>query len=201
LIDILKQAAQAGARLFQYRDKSSSMRDLYRQALQLRQAAAEAGAVFLINDRCDLALAVDADGVHLGQADLPLKLARRVMGPDKLIGISTHRPAEVREATDGGADYLGFGPIYATNTKPDHEAVVGLEGLRGIRSLTRLPVFAIGGITPDRIVSVLEAGSDGVAIVSAVGAAPDVSAAVRTCLTQVQAARRASGSPDRPPAG
>ena len=96
LIDILKQAAQAGARLFQYRDKSSSMRDLYRQALQLRQAAAEAGAVFLINDRCDLALAVDADGVHLGQADLPLKLARRVMGPDKLIGISTHRPAEVR---------------------------------------------------------------------------------------------------------
>jgi thiamine-phosphate pyrophosphorylase len=198
LLEVLTEAAGAGVRLFQYRDKSSPVRDVYRQALRLRQAAADAGALFLINDRCDLALAVDADGVHLGQEDLPLKLARRLLGPGKIIGISTHRAADVREAAEGGADYIGFGPIYPTHTKPDHEPVVGLDGLRQIRSLTRLPIFAIGGITADRIEAALEAGSDGVAIISAILGASDISGAVRACLAPLaRAGRRGPGSPGR----
>ena len=99
LVDALREAASGGSRLFQYRDKTSSALEMYRQALQLRRAAADAGALFLINDRCDLALAVDADGVHLGQDDLPLSLARSVLGSGKIIGVSTHGAAQVREAT------------------------------------------------------------------------------------------------------
>lgn len=185
LVDLLTQAAAAGARLFQYRDKTSSLAVAYRQALQLRQAAADAGAIFLVNDRCDLALAVEADGVHLGQDDLPLPLARTILGPDKIIGISTHNAVQVQEATKGGADYLGFGPIFPTGTKPDHEVVVGIEGLRTIRPLTHLPVFAIGGITVDTVEGLIEAGADGVAVVSAVAEASDLAGAVQAFMARL----------------
>ncbi|MGQ0812125.1 MAG: thiamine phosphate synthase [Nitrospiraceae bacterium] len=182
LVDILHEAADNGARLFQYRDKSASMREAYQQATALRRAAAERRALFLVNDRCDLALAVDADGVHLGQNDLPLSYARSLLGDGKLIGMSTHQPAQVKEAAAGGADYLGYGPIYSTATKPDHEAVVGVQGLQAIRPLTRLPVFAIGGITEKSAKEVVAAGADGVSVISAVLKAPHVGQAVRTFI-------------------
>ncbi|MDE3018400.1 MAG: thiamine phosphate synthase [Nitrospirota bacterium] len=177
--ELLREAAAAGARLFQYRNKTDSALTAYRQALSLRQAAADAQALFIVNDRCDLALAVEADGVHLGQDDLPLPLARTLMGPDKLIGLSTHRESEVQSAAAEGADYLGFGPIFSTASKRDHEPVVGLEGLRLIRTLTRLPIFAIGGITLENVSSVVQAGADGVAVISALAQASDVAATVR----------------------
>jgi thiamine-phosphate pyrophosphorylase len=132
-----------------------------------------------------LALAVDADGVHLGQEDLPLDLARKVMGPDKLIGVSTHNPDQVREATAERPDYLGFGPIFKPGSKQDHDPVVGLEGLRAMRSLTPLPVFAIGGIQIDRAGEVLHAGADGVAVISAILKAPDISYVVHAFLAQM----------------
>jgi thiamine-phosphate pyrophosphorylase len=182
VIEVLTLAASAGARLFQYRNKTASMKDAYREALPLRRAAAEAGALFIVNDRCDLALAVDADGVHLGQDDLPLADARAIMGR-KLIGISTHRPEQVKEASEGGADYLGFGPIYPTGTKVDHEPVVGIDGLRQVRPLTRLPVFAIGGITTDTAAAVFQAGADGIAVISAILNAADIPATVRAFKT------------------
>ncbi|MEP6890898.1 MAG: thiamine phosphate synthase, partial [Nitrospirota bacterium] len=169
----------------QYRNKTASMKDAYVEALALRQAAAKAGALFIVNDRCDLALAVDADGVHLGQGDLPLHLARKVMGPEKLIGISTHSPTQVREATVGKPDYLGFGPIFTPGSKQDHDPVVGLEGLRAIRSLTPLPVFAIGGIHLDRVDDVVRAGADGIAVISAILKASNISHAVRSFLDQL----------------
>ncbi len=177
--ELLREAAASGVRLFQYRNKADSSLTVYRQALHLRQVAAEVQALFIVNDRCDLALAVEADGVHLGQDDLPLPLARSLMGPDKLIGISTHRETDVREAIAEGADYLGFGPIFSTSSKRDHEPVVGLEGLRRIRTLTQLPIFAIGGITADNVTAVVAAGADGVAVISALAQASDVPAAVR----------------------
>ncbi len=177
--ELLREAAAAGARLFQYRNKTDSALTAYRQASHLRQVAADVQALFIVNDRCDLALAIEADGVHLGQDDLPLPLARSLMGPDKLIGISTHREADVQSAIAGGADYLGFGPIFSTASKRDHEPVVGLEGLRRIRTLTRLPIFAIGGITADNVAVVVAAGADGVAVISALAQASDVAAAVR----------------------
>jgi thiamine-phosphate pyrophosphorylase len=185
LVEVLTTAAEAGASLFQYRNKTASMKDAYVEALALRQAAAKAGVLFIINDRCDLALAVDADGVHLGQGDLPLDLAKKVMGPDKLIGISTHNPDQVREATAGKPDYLGFGPIFKPGSKQGHDPMVGLEGLRAMRSLTSLPVFAIGGIQIDQAGEVMRAGANGVAIISAILKAPDISLAVKAFLAKM----------------
>ncbi|MFM8550854.1 MAG: thiamine phosphate synthase [Nitrospiraceae bacterium] len=176
---ILREAAAAGVRLFQYRNKTDSAFAAYRQALRLRQAAADVHALFIVNDRCDLALAVEADGVHLGQDDLPLPQARSLMGPDKLIGVSTHSEADVRSATAEGADYLGFGPIFSTSTKPDHEPVVGLAGLRQVRALTRLPICAIGGVTVENISNIVMTGADGVAVISALAQASDVAETVR----------------------
>ena len=188
LVEVLTVAAEAGATLFQYRNKTASMKDAYREALALRQAAAKAGVLFIVNDRCDLALAVDADGVHLGQGDLSLDLARKVMGPEKLIGISTHNPDQVREATAGQPDYLGFGPIFTPGSKQDHDPVVGLEGLRAMRALTSLPVFAIGGIHIDQVREVLRAGANGVAVISAILKAQDISQAVNAFLAQIEPA-------------
>ena len=185
LVEVLTVAAEAGAPLFQYRNKTASMKEAYGEALALRQAAAKAGVLFIVNDRCDLALAVDADGVHLGQGDLPLDLARRVMGPDKLIGISTHNLDQVRGASAGKPDYLGFGPIFTPGSKQDHDPVVGLEGLRAMRRLTSLPVFAIGGIQIDQAGEVMRAGANGVAVVSAILKAPDISYAVNAFLAQM----------------
>lgn len=185
LTDVLKEAAKAGARLFQYRNKSASMKEAYAEALVLRKVALDAGVMFIVNDRCDLALAVEADGVHLGQEDLPLDLARKVMGPDKLIGVSTHNPDQVWEATAGKPDYLGFGPIFKPGSKQDHDPVVGLEGLRAIRKLTSLPVFAIGGIQIDQAGEVTRAGANGVAVISAILKAPDISHAVKSFLAQM----------------
>ena len=185
LVEVLRAAAEAGASIFQYRNKTASMKEAYTEALALRHAAAKAGVFFIVNDRCDLALAVDADGVHLGQGDLPLDLARKVMGSDKLIGISTHNSDQVREATAGKPNYLGFGPIFTPGSKQDHDPVVGLEGLRAMRSLTSLPVFAIGGIQIDQVGEVVRAGANGVAVISAILKAPDISHAVKMFLAQL----------------
>jgi len=185
LTEVLTAAAEAGASIFQYRNKTASMKEAYVEALALRQAAAKSGVLFIVNDRCDLAVAVDADGVHLGQGDLPLDLARKVMGQDKLIGISTHNPDQVRKATAGKRDYLGFGPIFIPCSKQDHDPGVGLEGLRAMRSLTSLPVFAIGGIQIDQVGEVTRFGANGVAVISAIIKAPDISHAVRTFLAQL----------------
>jgi thiamine-phosphate pyrophosphorylase len=185
LVEVLTVAAEAGAVLFQYRNKIASMKDAYVEALALRQAAAQAGVLFIVNDRCDLALAVDADGVHLGQGDLPLDLARKVMGQDKLIGISTHNPDQVLKAIAGKPDYLGFGPIFTPGSKQDHDPVVGLEGLRAILRLTSLPVFAIGGIQIDQVREVMRAGAKGVAVISGILKAPDISHAVKAFLAQM----------------
>lgn len=160
------------------------MREAYREAILLRQAATDAGARFLVNDRCDLALAVDADGVHLGQQDLPVRMARALLGPDKLVGLSTHTDAQVIAATGSGADYLGFGPIFPPGSKRDHDPVVGIEGLRRIRKLTSLPVFAIGGIAHDHLPAIIGAGADGVAVISAIAQAPDVTAVTRAFVSQ-----------------
>ena len=185
LTDVLREAAMAGARLFQYRNKSASMKEAYAEALVLRKAALDEGVTFIVNDRCDLALAIDADGVHLGQEDLPLDLARKVMGPDKLIGISTHNLNQVRQATVGRPDYLGFGPIFKPGSKQDHDPIVGIEGLRAMRKLTSLPVFAIGGIQIDQVGEVTRAGANGVAVISAILKSSDIGHVVKSFIVQM----------------
>ena len=155
------------------------MEEAYAQALALRQAATEVGVTLLINDRCDLALAVRADGVHLGQEDLPLADARHLLGPGKIIGLSTHNPLQVREAVDLQPDYIGFGPIFNTVTKADHDPVVGVEGFRAARAITTLPIFAIGGIAPQHVAELMAAGANGVAVISAILKAHDLERAIK----------------------
>jgi thiamine-phosphate pyrophosphorylase len=185
LVDVLTISAAAGAKNFQYRNKTASMKVAYAEALALRKVAQELGVLFIVNDRCDLALAVDADGVHLGQGDLPFHLARNVMGPDKLIGLSTHDHQQILAATAAGPDYIGFGPIFKTGSKTDHDLVVGLAGLRGVRSLTPLPIFAIGGITLDQVENVMRAGANGVAVISAILKAQDIPRTVTDFVSRI----------------
>jgi thiamine-phosphate pyrophosphorylase len=180
--DMLRESASAGVRLVQYRNKSASMKEAYAEALALRHIAADLGVTFIVNDRCDLALAVEADGVHLGQTDLPYVYARKIMGPDKLIGLSTHNADQVKEGERLRPDYIGFGPIFKPGSKEDHDPVVGIEGLTQARSLTSLPIFAIGGITEETVREVMRAGANGVAIISAILKAPDITRAVSDFL-------------------
>lgn len=178
LLDVLNAAAAGGAGIFQYRNKTASMKDAYAEAGPLRERASALGVLFLVNDRCDLALAIDADGVHLGQTDLPYSRARRILGADKCIGLSTHNAGQVKEAEQLRPDYIGFGPIFTPASKTDHDPVVGIEGLRQIRALTSVPVFAIGGIHADHVRQLIDAGANGIAVISAVMDASDITAAV-----------------------
>ena len=177
--EVMKQAREAGVNLVQYRHKQGDMREMYARAKMLREQAAQLGIGFIVNDRCDLAKAVDADGVHVGQSDLPVSMVRKVMGKDCLLGVSTHRPEEVQAATAEGADYLGFGPIYSTNTKINHEPLVGIHGLQSVRSMTTLPIFAIGGVTAETVPNLIAAGADGVAVASAILTARNTQSALR----------------------
>ena len=149
------------------------------------EAAAGLDVLFIVNDRCDLALAVDADGVHLGQEDLPFLEARKVMGPNKLIGLSTHNADQVRESNRLKPDYIGFGPIFKPGSKKDHDPIVGISGLREIRSLTSLPIFAIGGIQSEQVREVMQAGANGIAVISAVLNAQDIQQAVSDFLSRI----------------
>lgn len=178
LVEVLEAAAACGVRIFQYRNKTASMRQAYDEASRLGSRARDLDVLFLVNDRCDLALAIDADGVHLGQADLPYDHARHLLGPEKYIGLSTHDAAQVKEADRLTPDYIGFGPIYTPAAKADHDPVVGLHGLRAVRSLTSLPIFAIGGIQADHVHALIGAGANGIAVISAVVGAGDVAGAV-----------------------
>jgi thiamine-phosphate pyrophosphorylase len=172
----------AGIRLIQYRDKKASSRDLFTISRELQVCVRQAGGMFIVNDRADVALAVDADGVHLGQDDLPVELARRVLGKGSVIGLSTHSADQVSKADATSADYLAFGPIFLTQTKENPDPVVGLAGLRQARKLTRKPLVAIGGITLENAPSVLAAGADSIAVIRDLLQAPDVAQRAREFL-------------------
>jgi thiamine-phosphate pyrophosphorylase len=187
LRDILQQTASAGVRLVQYRKKTASMKEAYDEALSLRKLAGQLGVTFIVNDRCDLALALDADGVHLGQTDLPYAYALKIMGAGKLIGLSTHNADQVKEAERLRPDYIGFGPIFKPGSKEDHDPVVGIEGLRHARALTTLPMFAIGGIAVENVEEIARAGANGIAVISAILQAPDCGRAVSDLLARLPA--------------
>jgi len=167
LKEIATIVLSSGIRCIQYREKDKSRRDLYREALILRKLTTEFGAIFVVNDHADIALAVNADGVHLGQSDLPLKEARKILGKGKIIGASTHSIEEAIEAEAGGADYIGFGPIFHTETK-DAGKPRGIAALRKIKKLIKIPLIAIGGINIENLRSVIDSGADAVAVSSGI---------------------------------
>ncbi len=178
LAEALVDPAGAGATVLQVRIKPGTTREILTVARRARAITRRVGALLIINDRVDLALAVEADGVHLGQDDLPLAAARALVGAAMLIGVSTHDEAQVRAAVAGGADYLGFGPVFPTQTKTDPDPVQGIQGLaRAVTAATRVPVVAIGGITPCRAAAVAVTGAAAACAISAVNGAPDVGAA------------------------
>jgi thiamine-phosphate pyrophosphorylase len=182
------EALEAGVRFFQYRSKKSSRRAVYEIALQLAGAAHRAGALFIVNDHVDIAVAVDADGVHLGQEDLPLAEARTIIGREKLIGISTHGREQASAAEKAGADYIGYGPVFRTPTK-DAGPLQGTGGIRSVRQALSIPVVAIGGIRYDNLCSVIDAGADSVAVISAVLSASDLKQAAGDMVRLISAGR------------
>ena len=186
MTEIVHVALDAGVRLFQVRMKTPDTQKLYDLAAALCSLVQKGGGTFIVNDRCDVAAAVGADGVHLGQEDLPLADTRAILGPGKLIGVSTHNLRQALEAESGGADYIGFGPIFPTATKEHPDPVVGVAGLREVRTKVRIPIVAIGGITPKNAADVRAAGADCVAVVSAVLAAPDPAKALADLMRAMQ---------------
>ncbi len=172
---------EAGARIMQLRLKDAPGRDFLAAARAIAEMCRKRGATLIVNDRVDIAILTGAHGVHLGQTDLPLDAARRIIGNDRMIGISTHNVEQARAAEDGGADYIGFGPMYPGGLR-NNAAGKGLDELRAIRAAVKIPIVAIGGITEARVAETLAAGADAVAIITDVVHAPDVGAKVRSIL-------------------
>jgi len=179
----LKAALRGGTRIVQYRDKNRPPEQQRQLAIQLRQLCHEAGALFIINDHPQLALDCEADGVHLGQGDLSVNKARQLLGPERLIGISTRTVEEALKAEALGADYIGLGSMYPTSSKDD-AVLVGVERLRQVRKAVRIPIVAIGGITRDRAGELIDAGADSLAVISAVFHADDPALAAREFALQ-----------------
>ena len=177
-----------GASLIQLRDKRMAAREFYEEAKAAVAVTAQWGVKLLINDRVDIALAVGAHGVHLGQDDMPPDAARKLLGPDALIGYSTHSVEQAIAATKLPIDYLAVGPIFATTTKSDTAPVVGIEGLRAVREATGdFPLVAIGGITRENAAEAIKAGADSVAVISALLANPtDITKATRLLIQDLQ---------------
>lgn len=177
---IAEAAIRGGADVIQLRDKTAPGRRLYEVARQLRTLTREAGVSFIVNDRLDIALAADADGLHLGQDDLPAAAARALMGPGMILGVSAETVEEAAAAERDGADYLGVGPVFdARETKPDAGEPRGVGLIAGLRRHSRLPIVAIGGIGAGNAGKARQAGADAVAVISAVVAADDIAEAAR----------------------
>lgn len=184
LYEVVEAALQGGLKLVQYRSKNQDDYTRWQQANKLRQLCHDYNALFLVNDRVDIALAVAADGVHLGQNDLPVAVARQILGNDKIIGKSTTNPQEMEKAIAEGADYIGVGPVYATPTKPEKKPA-GLEYVRYAREHATIPWFAIGGIDVDNVQEVVAAGACQVAVVRAIMHATDPKQATQRLLAQL----------------
>lgn len=178
LLDCVREALEGGVTLVQYRAKTASSAEMYAEALQLKALCDSFNVPLIINDRLDIAMAVGAAGVHLGQDDLPCAAARKLLGEDYIIGVSAHNPAEAKAALQSGADYLGCGAVFGTATKADVKKL-GTDGLAAICKAKGLPVVGIGGVTADNYREVRAAGADGAAIVSGILAQPDIRATVR----------------------
>jgi thiamine-phosphate pyrophosphorylase len=182
----VRAACEGGVRAVQLREKDLTAAELFPLALELRALTRQYGARLLINDRIDVALAVEADGVHLGGHSLPAAAARRILGPERLIGVSTHCPDDIAAASRGGADFVTFGPVYFTPSKAAYGEPAGTDLLGAACDVSPLPVFALGGIGPERVEPVMAAGAGGVALISAILAQPDPAAAARAFISLIE---------------
>ena len=178
-LEVLDALISGGARAVQLREKDLSLRDFFELARAFRERTARTGMTFIVNDHVDVCRAVDADGVHLGQDDFPVREARRLLGPQTIIGVSTHSVEQALQAVNDGADYINVGPIFATQTKEHTGPPVGLDLFRQVRQQVKIPITVMGGINLDNLDQVLATGADRIAVVSAVVGAEDIAATVR----------------------
>jgi len=179
--------SDGGARLIQLREKYLSPREFYDQAIEAMRVARSRGVRIIINDRVDLAMAIEADGVHVGQNDFPPQAARRLLGDGAIIGFSTHNVEQAVEAAKMNVDYIAIGPIFSTSTKDNPDPIVGLAGLKRVReAVGKIPLVAIGGITSENASQVIEAGADAVAVVSALVLSPgEITAQTKRFISQL----------------
>ena len=178
-LEVAREILTSGVPILQYREKTKKVREMYQECLVLRAMTQQYGALFIINDYLDLALAVGADGVHIGQDDLPLLKVRELVGPDLIIGVSTHSPTQARDAVSGGADYIGVGPLYATNTKIDVCHPVGLDYLNYVVQNLDIPFVAIGGIKEHNLAEVIKTGARTVALVTEIVGNSDITGKIK----------------------
>ncbi|HWP47823.1 MAG TPA: thiamine phosphate synthase [Candidatus Limnocylindrales bacterium] len=188
LLTVLEEAIRGGVRAIQLREKDLSARELYTLAQEVRKLTEMAGVKLFINDRVDVALAIEADGVHLGQQSLPPHVVRRLIG-NKLLGVSTHNLQEALQAQDSGVDFITFGPLFFTPSKAPYGKPVGLEALKEVRKFISVPILGLGGIKKDSVREVLLAGADGISVISAILCASDVYQAAKE-LTEVVLSQR-----------
>jgi thiamine-phosphate pyrophosphorylase len=189
-LEIVEAAVRGGVSVVQLREKDLETRDFYREGLAIRDCLKAAGVPLIINDRIDVALALDADGVHLGRSDMPADVARRLLGPDKIIGLSVNEPGHMVEDAVSLVSYLAISPVFFTATKTDITTPWGLEGLRKARTITDLPLVAIGSIRRDNTREVIQAGADSVAVVSAIVGVEDPEQATRVLVEEVREGKR-----------
>ena len=185
-LDVVRQMITAGIKVIQYREKEKPIREMYAECQAVRDLTRQAGVTFIVNDRVDLAMAVDADGIHIGQTDLPPQIVRQLIGNNKILGLSTHSMAEIQAAAASGiADYIGVGPVFSTDTKKDASSPVGLHLVRYAAEYSKLPFVVIGGIKTANIVQVKCAGASVFAIISEIVSAEDIPVAVASLRRQL----------------
>lgn len=177
-IEVVSRMIESGIRIIQYREKEKSIRQKYHECVKIREMTRQAGVTFIVNDHADLALLVDADGVHIGQDDLPPEKVRELLGDQRIIGLSTHSPAQARAAEMAGVDYIGVGPIFPTSTKKDVCQAVGLEYLEYAVKNISIALVAIGGIKEGNISRVIRRGAKNIALVTEIVGAGDIGAKV-----------------------
>ena len=187
-VELARQALEGGAGMVQLRRKSASGRDLFHWALRIQELCREQEALFIVNDRVDIALAMMADGVHLGQQDLPPAAARALLGPDAIIGVSVSCEAEAAKAASDGASYIGVGHIFPTFSKDKPTPPIGTAAIKPIRNAAQLPVIAIGGIDLDNAAEVIRTGASGIAVISAVSDSDDPTASARELVRRIRQA-------------
>ena len=192
-LEIVRAALAGGVKLVQLREKEMTLREYTVLAEQVRNLTAQAGALMIVNDHLDVALAVGADGVHLGQDDFPIPAARR-LGPDLIVGASTHSVEEALQAQTEGASYINIGPIYPTDTKHWEDRFLGIEGLKRIAAVSRIPFTVMGGIKREHIPELVCAGAQTIGIVTAVTMAPDPSRVVAELLATLREVARTRGA-------
>lgn len=184
--EVVEAAVHGGVTVVQLREKEASTRCFYEQAVRLKQILKPYGIPLIINDRLDIALACDAEGIHIGQSDMPYEIVRKLMGKDRIIGLSVEKLEDVYTANELDIDYIGISPVFGTPTKTDTLVPFGLEGVRKVMSLSRHPSVGIGGINKENAKAIIRSGANGIAVVSAIMSAIDPESAAKELLSIIK---------------